>query len=71
MDTPDQGYFSTNNDHPDLFIKNHRLFTQEIALHEASFWSNAQADFLKDALYSDSDWAEVVDELSSRLRSTH
>ncbi|KEA61736.1 hypothetical protein ADIMK_4193 [Marinobacterium lacunae] len=53
------------------FIETHRLFTQEIPLHQASFWSSSQADFLKDAIYSDSDWAEVVDELNALLRSTH
>ncbi|GGB86300.1 hypothetical protein GCM10011352_10260 [Marinobacterium zhoushanense] len=53
------------------FIATHRLFTQDIPLHQATFWSSSQADFLKEAIYSDSDWAEVVDELSSRLRSTH
>ena len=53
------------------FITTHGLFTQEVPLHQASFWSDAQADFLREAISSDSDWAEVVDELNIRLRSTH
>lgn len=61
----------SSNAEIERFIETHRLFTQEVAIDQASFWSDAQSDFLKEALYSDSDWAEVVDELSSRLRSTH
>jgi len=53
------------------FIETHRLFTQEVPLHQASFWSDSQADFLKDAIYSDAEWAEVVDELSALLRNHH
>ena len=39
-----------------------------VRLPDASFWSPAQAAFLRDALAADSDWAEVVDALSAALR---
>lgn len=51
------------------FIHTHQLFSAEIPLHKASFWSASQAEFLRDAISSDSDWAEVVDELNSRLHA--
>lgn len=51
----------------DQFIRTHRLFSNEIALHEASFWTESQAQFLREAISSDSDWAEVVDELNNSL----
>ncbi|MBY4679034.1 DUF2789 domain-containing protein [Marinobacterium arenosum] len=50
------------------FIETHRLFTGDIVLSEATFWTPAQAQFLKEALEDDSDWCEAVDELDSRLR---
>ncbi|WP_265588330.1 DUF2789 family protein [Chitinilyticum piscinae] len=34
---------------------------------EASFWRPSQADFLRQALMEDSEWAEVVDELAVLL----
>ena len=49
------------------FIRTHRLFSDDIPLHEASFWTESQAEFLREAISSDSDWAEVVDELNNSL----
>lgn len=51
------------------FIRTHRLFSDDIPLHEASFWTESQAEFLREAISSDSDWAEVVDELNNSLHS--
>jgi hypothetical protein len=51
------------------FIRTHRLFSQDIRLDQATFWTPAQADFLREAFDEDSDWCEVVDDLNSRLRS--
>lgn len=51
------------------FIRTHRLFSQDIRLDQATFWTSAQADFLREAFDEDSDWCEVVDELNSRLRT--
>ncbi|WP_409523223.1 DUF2789 domain-containing protein [Nitrincola sp. MINF-07-Sa-05] len=52
----------------DQFIKTHKLFSSEVRLESATFWTSSQADFLRDAISNDSDWAEIVDELNARLR---
>lgn len=52
----------------DRFIANHRLFTSSVPIAEASFWTEAQASFLRESLEQDSDWSEMVDVLDSRLR---
>ncbi|NVK39833.1 MAG: DUF2789 domain-containing protein [Oceanospirillaceae bacterium] len=51
------------------FIRTHRLFSQDIRLDQATFWTESQAEFLREAFDEDSDWCEVVDELNTRLRS--
>lgn len=51
------------------FIKTHQIYSDEVNLPEATFWNTAQSAFLKEALQLDSDWAEVVDELNTRLHS--
>ncbi|MBS97378.1 MAG: DUF2789 domain-containing protein [Oceanospirillaceae bacterium] len=61
----------SDNQAIDRFIQNHQLFSEEVPLHKATFWSDAQAEFLREAIVSDSDWAEVVDDLNARLRNTH
>ena len=53
----------------DQFIRTHTLFSQEIKLDEATFWTPSQASFIKESLEDDSDWAEVVDDLNTRLHS--
>ncbi|EPC04524.1 hypothetical protein L861_04165 [Litchfieldella anticariensis FP35 = DSM 16096] len=50
------------------FIKRHAPLPDEIALADAPFWNEAQANFLHDALEEDADWAEVVDHLDASLR---
>lgn len=52
----------------DQFINTHKLFSDQVKLEDATFWNKGQADFLRDAISNDSDWAEIVDELNSRLR---
>jgi len=49
------------------FVKTHRLFGDQIPLHEASFWTESQARFLRDEILCDAAWAEVIDELNSLL----
>ena len=51
----------------DAFIASHRTETGRDPLEGAPFWSPSQAHFIQEALYQDSDWAEVVDELNVRL----
>jgi len=48
------------------FISVHRL-AKDTALEQASFWSTSQAQFIKECLDYDSDWAEVVDQLNVQL----
>lgn len=52
----------------ETFIRQHAPLEGSIALHEAPFWSPAQANFLRTELCEDADWAEVVDELNGQLR---
>lgn len=50
------------------FIAQHRPIASSLELSEAEFWNNSQANFLKEAVAADSDWAEVVDQLDAMLR---
>lgn len=50
------------------FIKSHGPLPEKLRLHEAPFWTPAQATFLCDEILEDADWAEVVDNLNVRLR---
>ncbi len=52
------------------FIKDHRPLPAGIALCDASFWTQAQASFLREELLNDADWAEVIDELNARLHTS-
>lgn len=52
----------------DDFIARHRCLCDGIALDEAPFWTDSQAEFLREAVQEDSDWAEAVDQLDVRLR---
>lgn len=49
------------------FVHDHQL-DNETLLPEASFWSSAQANFLRDALWHDSEWCEAIDQLDLMLR---
>ena len=40
----------------------------ELQLADAFFWTKSQADFLREDILDDSDWAEVVDQLDVLLR---
>jgi hypothetical protein len=37
-------------------------------LADAFFWTKSQAEFLRDEILDDADWAEVVDQLDVLLR---
>ena len=50
------------------FLDRHRPLPNETPLHEAAFWSPAQARFLCEEVLNDADWAEIVDTLNARLR---
>ncbi len=50
------------------FVAKHRPLDAAIALADAAFWSAAQAQFLREEVEDDADWAEVVDQLNLMLR---
>ena len=53
----------------DAFIAAHPL-SEEVKLIDAPFWSPQQAQFLKEELREDADWAMAVDELNQRLHQS-
>jgi len=59
----------SDSDAIDDFIAHHRIHKAAESLQEYDFWSPSQARFIREALEQDSDWAEVVDELNTRLHS--
>tara|TARA_R110002167_G_scaffold2337_2_gene12066 strand:- start:98 stop:328 length:231 start_codon:yes stop_codon:yes gene_type:complete len=50
------------------FIKLNSGLATETKIEDAQCWTSSQADFLKTALAEDGEWAEVIDQLSTRLR---
>ena len=52
----------------DRFIASHPPIPDTVLLHEASCWNEAQSAMLREAISCDADWAEVVDQLDTRLR---
>ena len=51
------------------FIATHRPLAPHVPLAEACCWSASQAQFLREQIADDADWAEVVDSLNARLRA--
>jgi len=56
-----------SDDDIEAFIAKNKGLNKSQYLHEAPFWSEAQATFLKSAIKEDADWAEVIDQLNARL----
>ena len=52
------------------FIAAHAPVPDHLRLAEAPFWTPAQAAFLREAILQDSDWVDLVDQLSIALRKT-
>ena len=50
------------------FLASHAPLSPDFRLPEAPFWTPAQAAFLREAILQDSDWVEMVDQLSVALR---
>ena len=50
------------------FVHRHSPLAAGTLLHEAPFWTPAQAALLREELLGDADWAEVVDQLNAALR---
>ena len=55
----------------DQFIRSHSPLPNSMQLNEASFWTPAQARFLREAISEDGEWADVVDKLNLQLHSHH
>jgi hypothetical protein len=53
------------------FIESHRPLAEDVQLHEAAFWTESQASFLRESILEDADWAEVVDLLNGDLHARH
>ncbi|BDT67548.1 hypothetical protein os1_17250 [Comamonadaceae bacterium OS-1] len=77
MDTPSHPFhdlfaqLGLPSDAPDIahFLAMNAPLPGTVELPDAPFWSPAQATFLREALLQDSDWAELVDQLSQALRA--
>lgn len=52
----------------EAFLSEHSPLHEHTELADAPFWNESQAQFLREALGSDSDWAEIVDALNLALR---
>ncbi len=50
------------------FVETHSPLAEDVYLADASFWTPAQAAFLREEILEDADWAEVVDRLNVPLR---
>ena len=53
------------------FVETHGPLPGGMHFYEASFWTSAQADFLCKAISDDADWADVADNLNTRLHGGH
>lgn len=51
----------------ETFIKTHRPISAGSAVADAPFWTPAQAQFLRDEILEDADWAPIVDQLGVLL----
>ncbi|VEF06627.1 Protein of uncharacterised function (DUF2789) [Pseudomonas fluorescens] len=52
----------------DQFIASHSPLKPELHLADAFFWTQSQAQLLRDEILEDADWANVVDRLDVMLR---
>ncbi|MCQ8896762.1 DUF2789 domain-containing protein [Limnobacter humi] len=50
------------------FLRMHSPLPEDIRVERAPFWSASQAAFLREGLEQDSEWAEMIDQLSAALR---
>ena len=50
------------------FLKTHSPLNSSTAISEAKFWNKSQRTFIKEELAIDSEWSEVIDQLSLALR---
>jgi hypothetical protein len=50
------------------FLTKHTAMATGMRLPDAPYWTPAQAQFLRESLQQDSDWAGLVDQLSKALQ---
>ncbi|WP_300726573.1 DUF2789 family protein [Pseudomonas sp.] len=55
----------------EAFITQHSPLEADLRLEDAPFWKADQAQFLKEHLNADDNWALVIDQLNTRLRPAH
>ncbi|MBV2234204.1 MAG: DUF2789 domain-containing protein [Sterolibacterium sp.] len=53
------------------FISSHAPLDGDVQLHEASFWTAAQAGFLREATLDDAEWVVIIDALNSELHARY
>ncbi|MEJ8851826.1 DUF2789 domain-containing protein [Variovorax rhizosphaerae] len=51
------------------FVAGHRPLAPDVTLADAPFWTPGQAQFLREEINEDAEWAEVVDQLNAMLRA--
>jgi hypothetical protein len=49
------------------FIKQHSPLPADVRLADAPFWTESQAQLLREEFIEDAEWAEVVDQLNLAL----
>lgn len=50
------------------FLVEHRPLAAETVLADAPFWTNAQAEFLREQWAEDANWVQAIDQLNVSLR---
>lgn len=50
------------------FTEKHRPLSAQLELHDAPFWTSAQAELLFESKALDAEWAEAADRLDAALR---
>lgn len=58
----------SDDDSINLFVKDHAL-DKDVRIDQAAFWPSNKAEFLRECIQQDSDWALVVDQLEERLHN--
>ena len=53
-----------------MFIETNKALPSDMHIADAPFWSKAQSSFVRAALLEDAEWAELIDQLSQRLRAS-
>lgn len=59
------------NDNPSIhrFIQANKPLPPTVELADAPWWTKTQADFLRESIADNADWAIVIDQLNELLRA--